>query len=164
MPSLDSGSHSRLNTITRNSRSASNWRRKRYVPRAVLQGWLAGRPQQAVDQRIGFAGPHGFETTEGGDHPLARDAGSIPEGFDELDALARARGGDLYRHVATVAPVSSGCDAVCKITCHYTTKPRQNITLCFYKAKRVKYANRTEKLSNSGGLKEVLVPPGCSSM
>ena len=66
---------------------------KRDVARAVLQGGLAGSSQQAIDQRVGFAGAYRFDAAQGSDDPLASDTGGIPIGFDELDVLTRPRGG-----------------------------------------------------------------------
>ena len=48
-------------------------RGERDVARAVFKSGLASGTQQAIDQRIGLAGAHGFEAPQGGDDALARE-------------------------------------------------------------------------------------------
>ncbi|KFB77195.1 MAG: hypothetical protein AW06_001746 [Candidatus Accumulibacter cognatus] len=75
---------------------------KRDLAGSLLKGGLARRAQQTVEQRVRLAGTHGFEAPQGKDDPLPRHPGGVPVGLDELDVLARAGGGGLHEHVATV--------------------------------------------------------------
>lgn len=92
---------------------------------ALFQRGFTGSAQQAVDQGIRVARADGFQPTKGGDNALAGDAGRIAEGFDQLDGLARAGGGGLDEHVATVERQLSTHKVDLAITCHYK-KNRRN--------------------------------------
>ena len=107
-------------------------RRKGDLAGSLLQGGLARRPQQTVEQRVGLAGSHRFDAPQGGDDPLARHPGGVPVGLDELDVLARAGRGDLHEHVATVSPYRHDRNRLLGQTCHYNEISGCAPTPCFY--------------------------------
>jgi len=118
--------------------------------RPLVQRRLAGRTQQPIDQRVRLTGLDRFQAAKGGDDMLARYAGLVAKGFDELDVLTRTRSSDLHEHVATVSLLSTTVNTVYKKPCHYRSVRIRKLSCCFYEKVWRTYGDIIAKVSNSG--------------